>query len=194
VARAIKRIIDLVLALIMLILLMPLMAAISTAIMCESRGGPLFRQKRAGRKGRPFTVNKFRSMRQGEPGIGHATGIRDPRITPIGAFLRRTSLDELPQLFNVVAGDMSLVGPRPLLTTSTRPSEVVRLEMRPGITGLAAVSGRQALSWDERMALDCRYVENWSLSLDIRILLKTIPVALSQENVYDRDGEAKARP
>jgi lipopolysaccharide/colanic/teichoic acid biosynthesis glycosyltransferase len=124
---------------------------------------------------------------------GTATSIRDPRITKLGGLLRRSSLDELPQLFNVLRGDMSLVGPRPLLLQSIRPDEVIRLKMRPGITSLAAVNGRQSLTWDQRMQFDRLYVENWSFWLDVRILLKTIPVALSQANVYDADGEMKAR-
>jgi lipopolysaccharide/colanic/teichoic acid biosynthesis glycosyltransferase len=166
---------------------------IGLAILCESPGGVFFRQNRAGLRGREFEVIKFRSMRPGAPGQGHAISMRDPRITRLGGLLRRTSLDELPQLFNVLTGDMSLVGPRPLLLESIRPDERIRLEMRPGITSLAAVSGRQSLTWDERMALDRWYVENWRLWLDMRILWRTIPVALSQANVYDSDGEMKAR-
>src|ERR1035441_5281182 len=191
--KGLKRVIDISASLTLLVTLAPLMLVIAFAIICESSGGAFFRQRRAGFQGREFKVVKFRSMRPGQPGPGHATGIRDPRITRFGGFLRRTSLDELPQLFNVLTGDMSLVGPRPLLLPSIRPDERIRLEMRPGITGLAAVSGRQSITWDERMALDRRYVENWSLWLDMRILWRTIPVALSQANVYDPDGEMKAR-
>jgi lipopolysaccharide/colanic/teichoic acid biosynthesis glycosyltransferase len=191
--KGIKRFIDITASLVLLAALAPLLLVIAFAILCESRGGVFFRQHRAGLRGREFEVIKFRSMRPGAPGQGHATGIRDPRITKLGNLLRRTSLDELPQLFNVLTGDMSLVGPRPLLLPSIRPDERIRLEMRPGITSLAAVSGRQSLTWDERMALDCWYVENWRLWLDMRILWRTIPVALSQENVYDSDGEMKAR-
>jgi|SRR5271157_4737206 len=191
--KGIKRIVDVFLSLFLLAVLAPPMLAIALAIMIESPGGAFFRQRRAGFQSREFEVIKFRSMRPGQPGPRHATGIRDPRITRLGGFLRRTSLDELPQLFNVLTGDMSLVGPRPLLLPSIRPDERIRLEMRPGITSLAAVSGRQSLTWDERMALDLWYVENWSLWLDLRILWRTIPVALSQANVYDPDGEMKAR-
>lgn len=193
-ARALKRLIDLAASLILLAALAPLMLLIAIAVACESPGGAFFRQRRAGFRGREFEVIKFRSMRPGPPGEGHATGIRDPRITPLGGFLRRSSLDELPQLFNVLTGDMSLVGPRPLLLSSIRPDERIRLQMRPGITSLAAVSGRQSLTWDQRMKFDRQYIENWSLRMDFRILARTIPVALSQANVYDPDGEMKARP
>jgi lipopolysaccharide/colanic/teichoic acid biosynthesis glycosyltransferase len=191
--KALKRTLDVTASLILLVALAPLMLLVALAIICESPGGAFFRQQRAGFQGREFEVIKFRSMRRGQPGPRHATGIRDPRITRLGGFLRRTSFDELPQLFNVLTGDMSLVGPRPLLLPSIRPDERIRLEMRPGITSLAAVNGRQALTWDERMALDRRYVEHWSLWLDMCILGRTIPVALSQANVYDPDGEMKAR-
>jgi lipopolysaccharide/colanic/teichoic acid biosynthesis glycosyltransferase len=190
---ALKRTIDVAASLILLVALAPLMLLVALAIICESPGGAFFRQQRAGLQGREFDVIKFRSMRPGQPGPRHATGIRDPRITRLGGFLRRTSFDELPQLINVLTGDMSLVGPRPLLLPSIRPDERIRLEMRPGITSLAAVNGRQALTWDERMALDRWYVGNWSLWLDMCILGRTIPVALSQANVYDPDGEMKAR-
>ena len=190
-AKALKRVTDITASLTLLVALAPLLLAIALAIMCESPGGAFFRQRRAGFRGREFEVIKFRSML---PGPRHAISKLDPRVTRLGGFLRRTSLDELPQLFNVLTGDMSLVGPRPLLLPSIRPDERIRLEMRPGIPGLAAVSGRQSITWDERMALDRRYVENWSLWLDMRILWRTIPVALSQANVYDPDGEMKARP
>jgi len=189
----IKRGVDVTASLILLAALTPLMLATALAIICGSPGGAFFRQRRAGLQGREFEVIKFRSMRPGPPGQGHATGVRDPRVTRLGGFLRRSSLDELPQLFNVLTGDMSLVGPRPLLLPSIRLDERIRLEMRPGITSLAAVSGRQSLTWDQRMELDRWYVENWSLWLDLRILGRTIPVALSQANVYDLDGEMKAR-
>lgn len=192
-AKVLKRLIDVLVSLILLLALSPLMLIIAIAVMSESPGGAFFRQRRAGLRGREFNVIKFRSMRPGQPGQGHATGVHDPRITRFGGFLRKSSLDELPQLFNVLKGDMSLVGPRPLLLSSIRPEETIRLQMKPGITSLAAVSGRQSISWDERMALDRQYVQHWSLCLDFRILARTIPVALSQAGVYDADGEMKAR-
>ena len=109
----------------------------------------------------------------------------DARITTTGRFLRRTSLDELPQLLNVVRGDMSLVGPRPLLPGTTRPSEARRLEMRPGVTSLVEVSNPHLLSWSERMQVDVRYVQEWSLWLDLRILIRTIPVVFTRKDILD---------
>jgi sugar transferase EpsL len=114
-------------------------------------------------------------------------------VTPFGRFLRTSSLDEIPQLFNVLKGEMSLVGPRPLLPGSVAPGEMRRQDMLPGCTGLAVVRGRQLLTWDERMQIDLWYVDHWSLALDLEILLKTIPVALSRRGVYDAQGEMKTR-
>ena len=188
-----KRTVDVLVSIVLIVCVSPLMLGIALAVVCESRGGAFFRQRRAGLLGQEFEVIKFRSMIPCQALEGVGASIRDPRITRLGGFLRRSSLDELPQLYNVLRGDMSLVGPRPLLPQSIRPDEVIRLKMRPGITSLAAVSGRQALTWDQRMQFDRYYIENWSLWLDIRILMKTIPVALSQANVYDADGEMKAR-
>jgi sugar transferase EpsL len=114
-------------------------------------------------------------------------------VTSFGRFLRTSSLDEIPQLINVLKGEMSLVGPRPLLPGSVGPSEVRRHDMLPGCTGLAVVRGRQLLTWDERMQIDLWYVDHWSLRLDLEVLLKTIPVALSRRGVYDAQGEMKTR-
>src|SRR3569623_890271 len=183
--KTVKRAIDLGVALFLLIILSPLMILIALGVSIETSGGALFRQRRAGLIGREADVIIFPPMRAGEPGSGHATGIKDPRITRLGGFLRLSSLDELPQLFNVLKGEMSLVGPRPLLGSSIHPDEVRRLQFRPGITSLAAVSGRQALSWDRRMELDLWYVNHWTLLLGFSILARPIPVALSQKNVYE---------
>jgi undecaprenyl phosphate N,N'-diacetylbacillosamine 1-phosphate transferase len=193
VTKRIKRIIDVAGSVILLVALAPVMLVIAIAVICDSRGGVFFRQRRAGFHGREFEVIKFRSMRPGRPVEGHPTAARDPRITRVGGILRRTSLDELPQLLNVLRGDMSLVGPRPLLPESIRREERIRLEMRPGITGLVAVRGRQSLGWDQRMELDRWYVQNWNLWLDMRIMWWTVSVVLSQANVYDRDGGMRAR-
>jgi exopolysaccharide biosynthesis polyprenyl glycosylphosphotransferase len=186
--RVIKSAFDRTVALCALIVLSPALAAISIAIHAGSRGPALFRQVRVGRDGREFTVLKFRTMvidaeQRKAALVAHNDhdGVlfklrNDPRVTRAGAWLRRYSLDELPQLINVVRGDMSLVGPRPPL-----PEEVVqygddvrrRLVVRPGMTGLWQVSGRSDLSWEESVRLDLRYVENWSLTLDLQILWKT---------------------
>ena len=185
-------------AALLLLLIWPLMLGLAVAVRAD--GGPaLFRQTRIGRNGREFRVLKFRSMvvdaerhlgdlRGHNQGAGLLFKIKDdPRITPIGRFLRRHSLDELPQLFNVLAGTMSLVGPRPPL-----PSEVAgyeraaqrRLLVKPGITGLWQVSGRSDLSWEQTVRLDLRYVENWTLALDALILVKTIRAVVRGGGAY----------
>lgn len=173
------------------------MAAIALAIRVDSRGPALFRQVRIGRGGRPFTILKFRTMgvdaeaRKAELGErdGHVLFKmeRDPRITRVGAFLRKFSLDELPQLVNVVRGEMALVGPRPCL-----PAELERydhdprrrLAVLPGITGLWQVSGRSDLSWEESVRLDLDYVDNWSLGLDLTIVLRTVRAVLGHSGAY----------
>ncbi|HEY7484481.1 MAG TPA: sugar transferase [Streptosporangiaceae bacterium] len=186
--QLVKSLFDRVAALTALLVLAPLFAVISIAIRLNSHGPVLFRQTRIGRDGREFTVLKFRTMvadaERRKPALlqrNEHDGLlfkikKDPRITSVGARLRRYSLDELPQLVNVLRGDMSLVGPRPPL-----PEEVAkygddvrrRLVVRPGMTGLWQVSGRSDLSWEESVRLDLRYVENWSLMLDLQILWKT---------------------
>ncbi len=194
-----KRAIDFAVALSGLIFLSPLSALVALAIKLESRGPVLFKQLRVGKGGRPFVLYKFRSMHEGAEkeqeklaALNEAEGpifkIRDdPRLTRLGRLLRRTSLDELPQLYNVLRGEMSLVGPRPPL-----PSEVEqyhewhkkRLEVSPGITGLWQVSGRSELTFDEMVLLDLYYVENWSPALDISILLRTIPKVIFGDGAY----------
>jgi exopolysaccharide biosynthesis polyprenyl glycosylphosphotransferase len=196
---AFKRASDIVLSLAALILLSPLTLLISVAIKLDSPGPILFKQVRVGKGGRRFVFHKFRSMRQGAEGerrqlaardevMGATFKIRhDPRCTRVGRFLRRTSLDELPQFYNVLRGEMSLVGPRPAI-----PSEVEqyqewhrrRLEIPPGITGLWQVSGRSQLTFDEMCLLDIYYLENWSPLLDLKIALKTIPAVLAGRGAY----------
>ncbi|GIH25370.1 exopolysaccharide biosynthesis polyprenyl glycosylphosphotransferase [Acrocarpospora phusangensis] len=186
VRRLIKNGFDRLVAGLILVLLSPLLAGLAVAVKATSSGPALFRQTRIGRDGKEFTILKFRTMAQDAEHrkiqlVSDADGVlfkirRDPRITPLGARLRRYSLDELPQLINVVKGHMSLVGPRPPL-----PEEVARygddvrrrLLVRPGMTGLWQVNGRSDLSWEESVRLDLRYVENWSLMLDLQILWKT---------------------
>jgi exopolysaccharide biosynthesis polyprenyl glycosylphosphotransferase len=196
---ALKRAMDVVIASLGLILLSPLLLIIAAVIKLDSPGPAVFEQTRIGRAGRPFTLFKFRSMHQGaeseqkslldlNEAVGPIFKIKDdPRRTKLGRLLRRTSLDEFPQLYNVLRGEMSLIGPRPAL-----PSEVERyqewhkkrLQTRPGITGLWQVSGRSDLTFDEMVLLDIYYVENWSLLLDLRIALKTIPAWLLGTGAY----------
>jgi exopolysaccharide biosynthesis polyprenyl glycosylphosphotransferase len=197
--RVIKGLFDRVGAALALILLAPLFAVIAVAIKGTDPGPALFRQRRVGRGGRLFTLYKFRTMVVGAEqqkallaALNEADGAlfkirRDPRVTGVGTLLRRWSLDELPQLLNVLRGDMSLVGPRPSL-----PEEAARygghmrrrLVVKPGITGLWQVNGRSDLPWDEAIRLDVRYVENWSLALDLQILWKTASAVMSGSGAY----------
>lgn len=197
--RTIKRAIDIVGGAVCLTLGAPLLGLIAVAIRLDSPGPVIFRQTRVGANGRRFQIYKFRSMVEGaEEELDDLRDLNevdgpvfkmrdDPRVTRVGRFLRRTSLDELPQFWNVLRGDMSLVGPRPPL-----PSEIdeyaewhkKRLEVRPGVTGLWQVSGRSLLSFDEQALLDIYYIENWSLWLDFQILLRTIPQVLFASGAY----------
>jgi exopolysaccharide biosynthesis polyprenyl glycosylphosphotransferase len=197
-SRLLKELLDRCAALLLVVLTAPLLVAISVAVALD--GGPVFyRQERVGVSGRVFKMIKFRSMvpnadelraelEEYNEGAGPLFKLRtDPRVTRVGQFLRRYSLDELPQLFNVLGGSMSLVGPRPPL-----PSEAAgyaaegrrRLRVKPGMTGLWQVSGRSDLSWEETLRLDLRYVENWTLALDARILLKTLRAVINGDGAY----------
>ncbi|MGX8728094.1 MAG: sugar transferase [Lachnospiraceae bacterium] len=161
-----------------------------------SDGGPVFyKAKRLGKKGRVFEMYKFRSMRVDAPDIRNADGSTynaedDPRVTPIGRFLRKTSLDETPQILNVLKGDMSLIGPRPFLTTNYRGYGQLdgrrkkRLQVRPGITGYSQAYYRNSVSTDEKIEQDCFYVDHLSLNLDCKIILQTIRAVLRRENIY----------
>ena len=160
----------------------PALAAAALAIKVEDRGPILYRQRRVGKDGREFELVKLRTMVVGaeREGAGLAVNRGDSRITRVGRVLRRLSLDELPQLWNVVRGEMSLIGPRPTLAYQVErytPRQRLRLEVKPGITGWAQVNGRAALPWDERIELDVWYVENRSPRVDLKILLRT-PLAL----------------
>jgi len=208
ISLAAKRALDVSIALVLLILLAPILLLVALAIRLESPGAALFRQERFGRGGERFTFYKFRTMVDGNDPTAHRTYVRqlitegsnelkgdtgsfklenDPRVTRLGHTLRRLSIDELPQLINVIAGDMSLVGPRPPL-----PYEVElysaqasrRLECLPGITGLWQVSGRCETTFDEMVELDIRYIETWTLGLDLRILARTVPVVLGRKGAW----------
>jgi exopolysaccharide biosynthesis polyprenyl glycosylphosphotransferase len=197
--QVMKDLVDRVAAGVALLLLSPLMLVLAICVRLSDRGPALFKQTRVGKNGRSFKIYKFRTMvvdaerRLAElREMNEFDGVlfkmrRDPRVTPVGARLRKWSLDELPQLFNVLLGEMSLVGPRPPL-----PDEAAlyadhvrrRLVVKPGLTGLWQVSGRSDLTWEESVRLDLRYVENWSLALDLQILWKTVFVLIRGRGAY----------
>ena len=190
-----KRGVDLVGASLGLAVLAPVMAGLAAAVRLESPGPALFRQPRLGQDGEVFEVLKFRTMVVGA-GNGAVTQ-NDARLTRLGGPLRRWSLDELPQLINVIRGDMSLVGPRPDRTFRREQYSVKqrrRLRVRPGITGLAQVSGRNALDWEARNGLDVRYVDEWSLALDAEILARTVSTVVFGRGVNFEPGQAHAAP
>ena len=180
-----KRSLDLTVASVALALLSPVLAILACLVRAFHGSPVLFGQQRAGMRGRPFRIVKFRTMTE-ELGPDGILLPDDQRLTAFGRFLRSTSLDELPELWNVVRGDMSLVGPRPLpISYLPRYTERERRrhEVRPGITGLAQVCGRNSLSWEERLELDVRYVETRSLALDLRILARTVALVLSRTGI-----------
>ena len=196
---AAKRVSDVAIALAALVLLLPVLVVIALAVALSSRGPVIFRQTRVGRGGRHFCAYKFRSMYVGAeaelPGLrrlNEGAGLlfkmrRDPRVTAVGRLLRRFSLDELPQLWNVARGDMSLVGPRPPLPREAAAYESDvrrRLLVKPGLTGLWQVSGRSDLTWEESVGLDLYYVEHWSPRLDMVILARTVRAVVRGVGAY----------
>ena len=197
--RVAKRLLDITLGLAGLVLLMPLVPALVALVKLDSRGPVLFAQKRVGRKGQLFTCYKFRSMVDNAESLktklaelNEATGpafkIRqDPRITAIGAFLRRSSLDEMPQLLNVLLGQMSIVGPRPQIPAEVElyePWHRRRLEVKPGITCLWQIAGRSHIGFDEWMRLDLEYIRRRNLRMDLYILLQTLPAVIARKGAY----------
>src|SRR6476646_739397 len=209
-ARILKRTFDLIVAALAIVLLLPLWLMIALFIKLDSKGPVFYTQERVGMDGRLFLLYKFRTMKAGadpelnreyqkafiagraEANIGNDNKptyklLADPRITRIGKLLRRTSLDEVPQLLNVLLGDMSIVGPRPPIPYEVESYELwhrKRLDMKPGITGLWQVSGRNRLTFDEMVRMDLYYIENWSLLLDVKIILQTLPVMWRGEDAY----------
>jgi sugar transferase EpsL len=178
-----KRTLDLAAAAAALVVLSPLLVTIAVAVVLIDGRPVLFRQRRAGLGGRPFTIFKFRTMSGSSEQGGAGDGAR---ITRLGALLRGTSLDELPELYNVLQGDMSLVGPRPLLPEYLdryTPEQARRHDVKPGLTGLAQVNGRNEVDWGRRLALDVWYVDHRSLLLDLRILLRTVGVVFSRRGI-----------
>ncbi|MFI0980952.1 sugar transferase [Streptomyces sp. NPDC021093] len=197
--RVVKAVVDRTGAAILLMLFAPLMMLVGLLVLVDSRGGAVYRQRRVGKNGREFTIFKFRTMAAGAHGAraeladrNEGAGLlfklrRDPRVTRVGAVLRRYSIDELPQLFNVLTGSMSLVGPRPPLPEESAaygPDIRRRLLVKPGLTGLWQISGRSDLPWEEAVRLDLRYVEDWSLALDAVILWKTLRAVLHGQGAY----------
>lgn len=192
----IKRGLDLILGGLALILFAPVIVLIILAIKLDSPGPVLFRQIRAGLGGKPFTMYKFRTMFVDSDISDLAVRQSDPRVTRLGHWLRSFSLDELPQLANVLKGEMSLVGPRPLLPSQVdkfNAQERKRLRTLPGMTNLPAIKGRNSLTWQERIRLDTWYVENWSIWLDLEILLKTPWFVLQRSGVYAAREEDKSK-
>jgi len=191
----VKRILDIVISTVALIMLFPLMAFIALAIKLDSKGPVFFRQERVGKDGKTFKIWKFRTMSVEAPaeGFGHSVTPNNPYLTRVGRFLREWGLDELPQLINVLRGEMSLVGPRPAPAWQVErytAGQRARLSVKPGITGWALIHGRNRLPWRERIELDLWYVKHWSLWLDIKILFKTLWVVLvTKEGVYGAGEE-----
>lgn len=182
-----KRLLDIFMSIVLLILFAPVLFAVAVAIRLSGPGPILFRQARPGLHGKPFTLVKFRTMSDARDAEGHLLP-DEQRLTRLGAFLRSTSLDELPELWNVLKGEMSLVGPRPLLTQYLdryTPEQARRHEVKPGLTGWAQVNGRNALTWEERFRLDVYYVDHWSLGFDLRILGLTVLKVLRREGISE---------
>ncbi len=192
-APAVKRIMDLVLTVPIFIILLPVMLIISIMVAWQHGLPILFHQKRPGHRGAIFTIYKFRTMQTLTDRHGHLLP-DSKRLTKFGKFLRATSLDELPELLNVLTGEMSLVGPRPLLIDYLplySPEQARRHEVLPGITGWAQIHGRNTLSWQEKFSLDVWYVDHWSLWLDVKILLLTILKVLRREGI-SQPGQVSA--
>ncbi len=185
----IRRAVDIAVAASALALSSPLLAVAIVAIRLESRGPAIYRQRRIGMHGRPFDVLKLRTMVDGAESLGAGLAVdeNDSRITRVGGLLRRTSLDELPNLLNVLRGEMSLIGPRPTVPVQVAqytPRQRGRLAVKPGITGWAQVNGRASLPWSERIELDLQYIEHRSLAFDLRILWRTPTLVLGGSGLY----------
>jgi undecaprenyl phosphate N,N'-diacetylbacillosamine 1-phosphate transferase len=194
----VKRILDFIFALALLIIIVPILFIVVAAIKLETKGPIFFKQDRLGLNGKVFKMYKFRSMviNAEKTGTGVYSYRGDPRVTKVGAFIRKTSIDELPQLINIIKGEMSVIGPRPTLTYHPWKKEdytqeqKVRFNIRPGVTGLAQINGRKGLPWPERIVLDVQYIDNISILLDTKIFLKTIVKVLSMGNNYNTSKTA----
>lgn len=193
----IKRAFDVIVSACVLIVLLPFFVVVAIAIKLDSKGPVFFMQERLGLHARPFLVYKFRSMHLGAEKLGVYELKGDPRVTRVGRILRPLSINELPQLLNILKGEMSLIGPRPVLPFHPWPLEEYteahkkRFQVRPGLTGWAAVNGRKNVQWDRRLELDAEYVDRASAAFDIRILLKTVTVVLSASDSYNTTETAR---
>lgn len=198
--RISKRFFDILLSVVMLIPVTPIMAITALVIKLDSAGPILFKQQRVGKNGKDFTILKFRTMivNAEKMGTGLDSFANDNRVTKVGKFLRNTSLDELPQLFNILKGDMSFVGPRPPVTyhpykyEDYPPEPKRRFEVKPGVTGYAQINGRNELSWEEKFKYDLFYIQNKCLWLDLKIFVLTIFKVLKMEGSYDIDQNKKS--
>jgi len=186
----VKRLMDIVISLTLIVVLLPVFTIIAIAIKLSSKGPSIFRQERAGKDGKPFIFYKFRTMKLAIDPFGPSPKSGDdPRLTKIGKFLREYSLDELPQLFNVLKGDMSIVGPRPLYVSQIaewNQRQKNRLLVKPGMTGLAQISGRGGLTREEKLEFDVNYVETAGFLTDIKIVLATIAQVLGRSSIYEK--------
>ncbi|QAS53450.1 sugar transferase [Halobacillus litoralis] len=186
-----KRLVDLIISVFAFIFFIPLLFIVGILIKIEDRGPVIFKQNRGGIYQKHFEIYKFRTMVQNAENIGlkYKTEENDTRITKVGMFLRKYSIDELPQLINIIKGDMSVVGPRPALPVHTdnyNKYQLKRLQVKPGVTGLAQIKGRNNLSWDEKINWDIKYVEKHSIWLDIKIILKTVKIVFNKKNIYQK--------
>jgi lipopolysaccharide/colanic/teichoic acid biosynthesis glycosyltransferase len=184
-----SRALDIVIAAVGLVLSAPLLVVAALAIKLDSRGPVIYRQRRVGKDGKQFEVYKLRTMRPGADPVGVGTPVLegDPRVTRVGGLLRRFSIDEIPNLINVLRGELAIVGPRPTLAAQVdlyTERQRRRLEVKPGITGWAQVNGRAGIPWEERIELDVWYVDNRSLALDLRILARTARLLLTGHGLY----------
>ena len=192
-----KHFFDFLFSLILIIVSSPLLLSISLFIKLDDGGKVLFFQERVGKNRKVFNIIKFRTMVENATNMkgGYSVSENDPRITKIGQFLRKTSLDELPQLINVLKGDMSFIGPRPPLTFFPKDYHqyeswiLERFKMRPGITGLAQVNGRNDIDWYERFKYDVEYVKNWTFKTDLKLLIDTLKTILSKKGVYSKHNK-----
>lgn len=197
--KYIKRILDVIISITALVLLSWLLLITAIAIKLESKGPVIFKQERLGKGGKVFKIYKFRSMCQGaeKTGSGVYSGKGDSRVTKVGKIIRATSIDELPQLVNIIKGDMAFIGPRPPLTyhpwtvDKYTPEQFKMFDVRPGITGWAQVNGRKGVEWHKRIELNCWYVENMSFLLDLKILFKTVANVITNKDNENTEATLK---